>query len=320
MKNNYTVDSNSPQSSTFCSVNSVKSSDSRRVLILLATHNGSKWIDEQINSIIVQEAVEVSILASDDASVDGTYEKLALWPIVTLLTERGPYGSAGRNFFHLLSCADFSNTNFVAFSDQDDIWQPTKLVRAIFCMERANCDGYSSNVIAFWGDGREVLLDKSQPQNEFDYIFEGPGPGCTYVMSAKLAKSLQDVLLANHQIAEEVALHDWYAYAVARSRGFGWFIDKEPTMRYRQHESNELGANVGYKLAIARLRRIRSGWYRAQVESICRITGNESHPLLRKVLRKTWAGRISLALHAINFRRRFRDALALSVISLIGWF
>lgn len=295
-------------------------SATKRVLVLLATHNGVQWIDEQVDTIRAQVGVEVSILASDDASTDGTYEKLCSSSIVRLLTERGPYGSAGKNFFHLLSRADFSSYNFIAFADQDDIWHANKLVRAIGCMNRENCDGYSSNVTAFWEDGREALIIKSQAQKEFDFLFEGAGPGCTYVMSTKLAKRLQDVLLANPRIPEEISLHDWYAYALARSNGFAWFIDNEPMMRYRQHSANELGANVGYKLAIARLRKIKSGWYRSQVEAISRVCGTDSYLLVCKIFCRTWSGRIALALHASKFRRRFRDALILSIISLMGWF
>ena len=44
--------------------------------MLMATHNGIQWVDEQLKSIRAQEVVEVSILASDDASTDGTFEYL----------------------------------------------------------------------------------------------------------------------------------------------------------------------------------------------------------------------------------------------------
>ena len=295
-------------------------SGAERILVLLATHNGAQWIEEQVDSICTQIGVEVSILASDDASTDGTYEYLSSSSKVRLLPGRGPYGSAGKNFFHLLSQADFSKCDFIAFADQDDIWHDCKLKRAIDCMNREGCGGYSANVTAFWEDGRESLVIKSQAQKEFDYLFEGAGPGSTYVMSMKLAKRLQDIFRANPRISEEISLHDWYAYAVARSNGFTWFIDKESMVRYRQHGANELGANIGYKAAIARFKKIKSCWYRSQVEAISRVSGADSHALVRKILRNTWSGRICLVLHASKFRRRYRDALALSIISLIGWF
>src|SRR5688572_23439491 len=197
------------------------------VLVLLAAHDGMRWIAQQVESIRAQDSCRVSILASDDASTDGTHEYLRAAPSVALLPERGPYGSAGRNFFHLLSRADFSGHDFVAFADQDDLWHPWKLARALECLEREGCDGYSANVTAFWEDGREALVDKAHPQRELDFVFEGPGPGCTFVMSTRLARQIQDVLRLHPALADEISLHDWFAYAWARSHGFAWFIDKK---------------------------------------------------------------------------------------------
>ncbi len=288
--------------------------------MLMATHNGMQWVDEQLESIRAQEGVEVSILASDDASKDGTFEYLRDNPNVTLLYDSGPYGSAGKNFFNLLLRADFSGYDFVAFTDQDDIWYPNKLKRAIECMTTHGCDGYSANMIAFWEDGHEVLVDKAQPQREWDYLFQGAGAGCTYVMSALLGNKISDFLRLNPQIPEQVCLHDWFVYAWARANGFSWFIDKEPVMRYRQHSENDFGANSGFRAAKNRLEQVKSGWYRGQVVAIAKACNVDSNPCIQDVFRHTWSGRISLALQARKFRRSNRDAIVLAVSSIMGWF
>lgn len=297
----------------------VKMND-RRVLVMMATHNGIQWVDGQLKSIRDQEGVEVSILASDDSSTDGTFEYLKSASGVMLLEERGPHGSAGLNFFSLLLRADFAGHDFVAFSDQDDIWHPWKLARAIDCLASQSCEGYSANVTAFWEDGREALVDKAQSQREWDFLFQGAGPGCTYVMSSFLAQGLQYFLGANPRIPEEICLHDWFVYAWARSNGFAWFIDKAPVMRYRQHGANEFGVNTGLSVAKKRVEKIKSGWYRGQVVSIAMACGVDSQKFIHKVLSRTWTGRISLALHAGKFRRRYRDAFVLALISMMGWF
>jgi rhamnosyltransferase len=292
----------------------------KRVLVLMATHNGMQWVEEQLKSIRSQEGVEVSILASDDASTDGTFEYLNSTSGVMLLEERGPHGSAGRNYFNLLLHADFSGHDFVAFSDQDDIWHLGKLERAIDCLETQRCEGYSANVTAFWEDGREVLVDKAQSQREWDFLFQSAGPGCTYVMSAFLAKGIQSFLRANPRVPDDICLHDWFVYAWARSNGFAWFIDKVSVMRYRQHGANEFGVNSGLKVTKNRVEKVKSGWYRSQVEVMANVCGVDSQKLIQKVLSKTWTGRISLALHAGKFRRRYRDAFVLAIISMMGWF
>src|SRR6185437_14487000 len=45
-----------------------------RVLVLLASYNGARWIGRQIESILAQEAVDVRIVIADDGSSDGTLE------------------------------------------------------------------------------------------------------------------------------------------------------------------------------------------------------------------------------------------------------
>lgn len=291
-----------------------------RVLVLMATHNGIKWVAEQVESIRAQEGVEVSILASDDASKDGTFEYLNAKTDLILLENRGPYGSAGKNFFNLLLRADFSGYDFVAFSDQDDIWHPLKLSRSIASMVLHGCQGYSANVTTFWDDGREIVINKAQPQRKFDFLFESASAGCTYVISPVLAKGIQEFLYANPDISEKVSLHDWFVYAWARSKGFHWFIDKKPSMRYRQHDGNAVGANNGLKVALRRIAAVKSGWYRDQVETIAKALNIYEQKLIYAVLSKSLKGRLRLAVHARKFRRDRRDALVLAINSLMGWF
>lgn len=292
----------------------------KSVIVLIATHNGIQWVEEQIESIRNQEGVDVSILASDDSSVDGTFQYLKSAKDLMILEDRGPFGSAGLNFFNLLLNADFTGFEFVAFSDQDDIWHPWKLARALKYLDKKNCEGYSANVTAFWDNGRDILIDKSQPQREWDFLFQSAGPGCTYVISRALAESIQSVLKKYSEKVKIISLHDWFVYAWARSNGYEWFIDKMPVMKYRQHRNNEFGVNSGLKVAWKRLSKIKSGWYRGQVEAISQVCGLQSQEVVQKVLRKDFVGRTSLALNSMKFRRRFRDSLLLAFSSLMGWF
>ena len=61
-------------------------------------------------------------------------------------------------------------------ADQDDIWFPNKLHRAWDNIVGGRCDVYSSDVRAFWPDGRFENIVKSMPQKEFDYLFEARDP------------------------------------------------------------------------------------------------------------------------------------------------
>lgn len=282
-----------------------------KVAVLLAAYNGVRWIEEQLFSILNQAAVDVTVYISIDPSSDGT-EALCLryaaeHPCVIVLPDSGRFGGASRNFFRLVRDVDFGNFDFIAFSDQDDIWHSDKLLRATRSIAEQRVDAYSSNVTAFWPDGKTVLLDKAQPQVGLDYLFEAAGPGCTYVMSNALAGSLKASMLANWQQLQGVSLHDWYCYAYARSNGYRWYIDPATSMDYRQHERNQVGANTGLRPLIRRYKTIHDGWWFSQVELIAALVKPEQSPSTVSGRRLRGMQLITLSFSAWQCRRRVRD-------------
>ncbi|HHS7809906.1 MULTISPECIES: glycosyltransferase [Pseudomonas] len=282
-----------------------------KVAVLLAAYNGAQWIEEQLNSILCQEAVDVTIYLSIDPSSDGTealceaYAKLH--PQVVVLPVAGIFGGASRNFFRLMRDVDLDGYDFFAFSDQDDVWYVDKLLRAVRTIQTLKVDGYSSNVTAFWPDGRRQLLNKAQPQVGWDFLFEAAGPGCTYVMTKKLLEPLKASMLASWVDIQEVSLHDWYCYAFARSHGFNWFIDPNPSMDYRQHDRNQVGANTGLSSLIRRYKSIHDGWWFSQVQLIAFLVGKDTDPFVQKWLALSRMQRIKLSFSFWSCRRRARD-------------
>lgn len=155
--------------------------------VLLATHNGLGFVGSQLSSILQQSGIKVRVVVSDDASTDGTVEwlkqKVEEDEGVTVLPA-GSFGLAAKNFYRLIVEADIGGSSYVAFSDQDELWKPDKLSRAVRTLV-AGSRGYSSDVLAFYPDGREAKVVKSQPQRQWDYLFSSAGPGCTYVVDAQ---------------------------------------------------------------------------------------------------------------------------------------
>ena len=247
-----------------------------RVAVLLACYNGEKFIESQIVSILFQSSCEVKIFISDDNSIDSTVQvlkKLAFkYPksIDFSVTDKN-MGSAGKNFFSLIEKYDCSEYDFIAFSDQDDIWESDHLSSAIKISLSEGYHGISSNVLAFFPDGRKQIYRKNQPQKKYDFFFESPGPGCTFVLTKPLYAYVRSVLVNNRIIVERVFHHDWLVYAVARSADFKWFIREAPLVHYRQHDNNETGARIGFKSMLARLKKMRSGWYGDQIHKVATV-------------------------------------------------
>ena len=165
----------------------ISENDKPDCAVLLAVYNGMKYLEEQLQSILSQTGVNVTVFASVDISTDGSDK----WLIqasekdsrIIVLSAEERFGGAAKNFFRLIKDVDFSRFDYVAFADQDDIWNADKLHKAARIIQYSDYDAYSSNVMAFWSDGKVRLIKKSQPQRQWDYIFEAAGPGCTYLMS-----------------------------------------------------------------------------------------------------------------------------------------
>ncbi len=284
------------------------------VAVLLATHNGVPWLREQVDSILAQRGVRVSIHASDDASHDATPKLLSEYvanPSFDLLPTGGPrMGNANRNFLRLVHETDIGDAQYVAFSDQDDVWFADKLEHAVQTLRRTGFEAYSSNVLAFWPDGATMLLVKSQPQRRFDYLFEAPGPGCTFVLTRNAFDQFHRWVRENYAEAREAAVHDWLIYAFARVKGWRWHIDPRPGLNYRQHDRNEAGANVGIAAILRRAGKIRDGRFRLNALRIATLVGDDSW--MKDVLqRMNWRDRLRLACAFRSTRRRFRDALVI---------
>ncbi|MBD3768445.1 MAG: hypothetical protein IE928_10990, partial [Gammaproteobacteria bacterium] len=181
---------------------------------------------------------------------------------------------------------------------------------AVSQIRQGSLDAYSSNVLAFWEDGREEVIIKSQAQKQFDYIFEAAGPGCTYVLTVDSFLSFK-VFLHDNKATDDFKLHDWLIYAFYRKHGFKWFIDDEANMRYRQHANNQVGFNKGLKAYKTRVAQIRDKRFRREVEKLLGLLGYPEGFSLKRYF---------LILNFSKLRRRKRDAYVLLAFNLLGWF
>ncbi|WP_419673838.1 glycosyltransferase [Aliarcobacter butzleri] len=295
----------------------------KKISVLLASYNGVKYIKEQIDSILNQKEVDVTIFISDDLSTDGTLEYLQEiykdFKNIVYLTSGSKFGGAAKNFFRLIKDVDFSNFDYISLADQDDIWYEDKVIGAIEMIEEKHLDAYSSNVLAFWEDGKEMIINKSNSQTKYDYLFEAAGPGCTYVLKKDLAIFLQKFICENWEDVNKIELHDWFIYAFARENNYKWHIDENLSMRYRQHTSNQVGANDGLKAKIKRLKKVFSSWYREEIIKIIKVLRIENkYKFSKYILNKTYLNNLLLLKDSFKFRRKFSEKIFLTILIFIG--
>lgn len=298
-----------------------------KVAIILATYNGAEFVAQQMASISRQLNVDWHVFVRDDGSTDETLPLVIAMMSEDRLTvidsDGWQTGSPAGNFFAALTKINIDEFDYFCFSDQDDIWAPDKLDRAITCLKTAGADGYSSDLVAFdVSRQRAWYVRKSQAMRSLDYIFQGASAGCTYVLSnaaAALIKKKVEPLYGRFPVNKS---HDWLIYAICRSHGLTWFQDSSAFIFYRQHARNAFGALPRMKGLLTRLAMARSGWYRAHVLWLRDFLSGtpDEITVFNRVSRLGWSDRVWLARRCFDFRRGRLDAILLAASIMCGAF
>jgi rhamnosyltransferase len=303
---------------------------SPKVLVLLAAHNGSRWIVEQLESILNQANVDVSVVISDDGSSDETramIEGMKRGDKLTVTSPPVPTGSAARNFLWLVSSVPTTNHEFVSFADQDDIWHEQKLSRACSALLDESASGYSCATTAFWPNGRQSLLGHTSRPTASDFFFESAGQGCTYVFTAEYYDRLRHFFLYHPQLTANLHYHDWAIYALARAWKRQWVFDHASLVRYRQHTGNDTGARTSMAGFVKRIVLIRNGWYLRQIRiitGIC-VSAAPDDPLIAQwndmlARPRGLTRRLKMAKFCVEGgRRRVSDNMFLLGAVIAGW-
>jgi rhamnosyltransferase len=237
---------------------------------------------------------------------------------VTLIKGNEKTNTPAGNFLRLLQIVPLEEYDFIGLCDQDDIWLPKKLLLGIEYMLINSADGYSSNLITFSIIGRKYLfniLNKSQNQCTYDYLFQGASAGCTYIFTKKLAVTLRDKLIKTTAEEMKFLSHDWLVYAICRNAGLKWVHDTSSNILYRQHSSNAWGSNTGINGIFRRIKLAKSGWYKSHILALKKfidLTEGEKDIFIR-IERLNLVDRLILSFSTTSFRRSKKDAFLLSI-------
>jgi rhamnosyltransferase len=257
----------------------------KKVLIILASYNGSKFIKEQIETIFAQKKVNINLFIFDDQSHDDTCEVIKNLPKnykIKLFINSEPSGSAAKNFCNAIKSITediYNQYDFIALSDQDDLWLPNKLDIATNALEHEKAEFYSSNLILWEQYGnKKSLLKKTSNQKRFDFLFEGASAGCTYVFTSKFANHLKIKLDQIDYENWKYFSHDWLIYFISRLGKFKVIIDQKAEILYRIHIDNVYGQlNVNSLKSIKnRFDIVLNGWYFKQIEGFSKLLNPNS--------------------------------------------
>lgn len=213
------------------------------VAILMSTYNGAKYLKDQLQSIINQSYSNWHLYIRDDGSSDETVEIIKSYAkkdsrISIIHDTLGNIGSV-RSFFYLLEQVD---SNFYMFSDQDDYWKQDKIQKSILLLKQHNhkrkpiCVYTNLQIVDDNLEGNELLLTKTW-QDFPKLFFTNNLYGCTMLFN----NFLKEKIKFNRLNYDNIYVHDWWLALVCAIFGEIYYLD-EPTILYRQHYGNQIGA------------------------------------------------------------------------------
>ena len=217
-----------------------------KVIILLSTYNGGKYLREQLDSIRRQDILfdsgySLSLLVRDDGSKDETLAILREYMnTLEINVMTGANVGPAKSFWELVNTAPLAE--YYAFCDQDDVWFQDKISRAIHTLEEKNSSVpqlYCSSVE--WVDAalRPIRIPQAEDSGDTDFphaLLYSLSPGCTFVFNRRaLVEAQRYDFEINH-----VEIHDWLLHKIVSMLGEVTY-DPVPSMYYRQHGNNAIG-------------------------------------------------------------------------------
>lgn len=216
--------------------------------ILMATYNGEPFLQEQIESILGQSFTDWSIFIHDDGSSDGTNSiidrYIKRFPEKIYRVDGASTGCARNNFFYMLGRVE---ADYYMFCDQDDVWMPTKIAKTFSRMkeiERSDVPSLVFTELSVVSSDKTVIAEKMSSYQNLDctnlsinhFLIQNVVTGCTMMIDRRL----RDMMILATNI-ENIRMHDWWAGVIAAAFGEISFVE-EPTIWYRQHDDNSVGA------------------------------------------------------------------------------
>ena len=155
--------------------------------------------------------------------------------------------------------------------------------------------------------GKKKNIIKSKNQTKYDYFFEAAGPGSTYVMSQNFLKNFKKFIFKKKK-AFLFKNYDWLIYAFARENDYKWLIDERPSLYYRQHSGNFIGARWTFKSIYFRFKEVTSGRAFKEVNNLTNLLLTSKNNLQKLT---QFENNFFLLRNSFIFRRRILDKILL---------
>ena len=229
----------------------------------MSTYNGSKYLDEQLESLSKQTMVSyMTVYIRDDGSSDNTIEIINSYKnrLSIELLEEENVGPA-RSFWILLN--KVTGADYYLFCDQDDVWDYNKVEKSISLLNGHTVLA-ACNCRLIDGEGKVIspIRLSEQPYISIPSLFvSGFTQGCSIAFTGQLRKKI-----VNSNI-HCVPMHDIITILYGMNLGEIKWIDT-PLFSYRIHGSNVVAKN---KSVIDNIKRTFWNWKNTRKNSMANV-------------------------------------------------
>ena len=197
------------------------------ISVCMATFNAGEFLEEQINSILIQMNSEDELVISDNLSTDGTWDKLVSFDDSRVRLYRCSIKGVNANFNNALSKC---KGDYIFISDQDDVWMPKKISTCLRYLKSFDCVLHDVKIF----DTSGVLCNSYFRRNNTKlgtlYNLRNNGfMGCAMALNRK-------VLTNTLPIPEQIPLYDWWIGLIA-SLHYDVGLINEPLILHRKHNN-----------------------------------------------------------------------------------
>ncbi len=248
------------------------------VAVLMSTYNGEKYLLEQVDSILNQQGVNVFLYVRDDGSTDTTCELLRKIEKKNknVFVKYGLNQGAPLSFMQLIKDINIV-ADYYALSDQDDIWMPEKLVRAVQLLsQNGQYDLYASNQTVVDSNNNVIGMRfvDNPPTDLLNIIDKNYLSGCTMVMKERLLLRIKESIPNSALVNSR--MHDTWLIAVAACLG-RVIYDSSSYINYRQHENNVVGIRkIGLRKKLcSKLKSQNINYHKCFADELLKLFGQE---------------------------------------------
>jgi glycosyltransferase involved in cell wall biosynthesis len=214
----------------------------------MAVYNGERYLEEQLRSILSQLTQYDELVIVDDCSTDGSVALIRALDDTRIKLMHNPRRSGPIRTFE--AALGSTTGDVIFFSDQDDVWLPTKVERTLSVFRRENASAVVTDALVVTAEGERIhdsfFAHRGSGPGALKNFYKNTYLGCCMAIDSRVKRWVLP-------FPRTIPQHDEWIGLVTDLVDRVHF-DDTPQIAYRRHSANVTQLHRSAWLRVARLR------------------------------------------------------------------